>query len=1018
MLLKLTAKNIVQRPLRYLLTSFAIVFSVAVVSAVFIFTGGLRTTFDQLATNIESGYDISIQPNIQFGDGFILPTVPLETIELVGSVDGVGELSPRVIGFGVIPIDDDGEPTIASAGPNLGVGWGDDPGSASRYFVQEGRRPATPGEFALDIDSFEEGNYVIGQRYQLQVPNSSTAGQTFALTGTFTFGGPEQNAVVGARLLALDTQTAVDLVNGGEGFSDLTLLVTEGEEVEEVIARIEAVLDDSLVVLSQEEVIERTQGDFGQILNIFQTVLLVFAFIIAFVSAFLIYNVFSITLGQRIRELGLLRAVGARGSQVTQLMIGEAMLLGVFSTVIGFPAGLFLAWLLRLALSALGFPDNTGLPITVTAIIGAIFVGVVITLLAAIVPSVQARRVAPIAAIRDGAMLDIITTRRPYVGVVGVLAAAIITGVTFVPSGWIPRFVLPLVAAVLLWLGLSFINRGLARIGLFAFGVALLIVVLLGDFTLGETFALFGSAVLITVIGAIELTPYIAVQMTSLLGRTPTALVLGLIGLALALGGLAAVVGATAIAISGTPAAVIDATGSDFSRFALVIPLLVIAPILGLIAYVIIRTALGARGLAGQIARSNAARNPQRTATTAAALMIGLTLVTTVTVIGDSIKASVSAALSSSITADWLLQAGQGGGPQAIPFSTEVAERIEGLDEIESVLQFRVAFPAAWATSESGELRAADLQEFLPVILELINEDGDLNPEELFELQQQIGGTGIEINDAAAVDFATLEDHIDPQFIQLDRSLLGPNAVLFEQGSAEEAGLEVGDTFSALFVDLQSEDLVVAGIYDNGFVLGNRVMSLDLWDRHFPADSDQFLTATTASGVPADAARAAIEGILEEDFPIIEVQDRAEFAEASERQINQTLATVNVLLGLSGLVAALGILVALALSVFERTREIGLFRAVGATRQQTRWIIRWEGVIVAAFGGLTGVLLGVPIGVLATSKLPELLVNQVSVPVPTLVAYLVFAAIVGLFAAVFPAWTAGRMNVLEAIAAE
>ena len=174
---------------------------------------------------------------------------------------------------------------------------------------------------------------------------------------------------------------------------------------------------------------------------------------------------------------------------------------------------------------------------------------------------------------------------------------------------------------------------------------------------------------------------------------------------------------------------------------------------------------------------------------------------TAVTVIGDSIKTSVSAALSSSITADWLIQAGQGGGPQAIPFSTEVAARLEALDEVESVLQFRVAFPAAWATSESGELSAADFQEFLPIVLQLINDDANLTPEELFELRQQLG-TDIDINDAAAVDFATLEEHIDPDFIEIDRSLVGPNAVYFEQGAAEDAGLEVGDTFSALFICL------------------------------------------------------------------------------------------------------------------------------------------------------------------------------------------------------------------------
>ena len=130
------------------------------------------------------------------------------------------------------------------------------------------------------------------------------------------------------------------------------------------------------------------------------------------------------------------------------------------------------------------------------------------------------------------------------------------------------------------------------------------------------------------------------------------------------------------------------------------------------------------------------------------------------------------------------------------------------------------------------------------------------------------------------------------------------------------------------------------------------------------------------------------------------------------------LATVNVLLGLSGIIAILGILITLALSVFERTREIGLMRAVGTSRSQTRWIIRWEGVMIAIFGGFIGIAVGVGVGVLAASKLPEIVANTVTVPIPTLVAYLVFAALTGLAAAVFPAWVAGRMNVLEAISTE
>jgi putative ABC transport system permease protein len=264
--------------------------------------------------------------------------------------------------------------------------------------------------------------------------------------------------------------------------------------------------------------------------------------------------------------------------------------------------------------------------------------------------------------------------------------------------------------------------------------------------------------------------------------------------------------------------------------------------------------------------------------------------------------------------------------------------------------------------------------------------------------------------DALAVDFDDLDDHVDPDFIERDPTLIGANAVYL----VKEKGLRAGDDLSALFVDLQSEDLVVAGIYENGFVLGPRVMTIEMWDRHFPSDADQFLTAVTATGVTPDAARAAITSELEQDFPIVEIQDRTEFAEAQERQINQTLATVNVLLGLSAVIAALGILVALALSVFERTREIGLFRAVGTTRSQTRWMIRWEGVIVAWFGGL----LGVALGALVTAKMPEILVTQTTFPNGTLIAYVVFAAVIGLGAAVFPAWIAGRLNILDAIGTE
>lgn len=1016
MLLRLIGKNLLQRPLRYALTGFAIVFSVAAVCAVFIFTDGLRDTFEELATNIESGYDIAVQPSLEFGADFLAPSVPLDQLERIEAVDGVRAVQPRVVGLGVIPIDGDGQPTIAPSGPNLGVLWGTRTPN-TRLFLQSGRPPVDATEFALDIDSFAAGAYVLGEDYVVQVPTSIEAGRTFTLVGTFTFADPDRNALVGARLVAFDEATAVELINGGRGYSDITVILDDDADTLEVLAVIDSTVDEELDVRTQEEVLAETQGDFGQILDIFRTVLLVFAIIILFVSSFLIYNVFSITLGQRIRELGLLRAVGALGSQVTTLMIGEALMLGIAATIVGVPAGMGVAWLLRAALEALGFPDDTGLPLSPWTIVWAVFTGVVVTLLAAIWPSIQARRVSPLAALRDGAdMGDLTAVSNLRAGIAALLGAGGAAVLAFVFDGWEARLFLPILAATLLYVGTLLIERGAARFVVLPYGLALLTITWLGDFSLGETFGLLGAGALVLLLGANLVNPILAKPLSGILGAFPTAIVIALLGAVFVAAGIGSLIAGFVVLATGVPDSVIDAAGRDVTRAAIGFPAILGSLVLGLIGYGMLRTANGARGLTGQVARANAARNPQRTATTAAALMIGLTLVTAVTVIGDSIKSSIGDALSSSITADWLL-AGPSSGPNQIPFATAAGDRLEQLPEVESIVRFRSAFPAAWVTSESGELRAEDFQRFLPIVLQLLDEDTDLSAPELLALRNELG-TDIEINDAIAVDFAILDDHVDPEFLERDLTLVGPNAVYLVDDFAQEKGLEVGDTFSALFVDLQSEDLVVAGIYANEFVLGPRVMTLDMWDRHFPSETDQFLTVVTSSGVTPEAARAAITDELATDFPIIEVQDKADFAEATERQINQTLATVNVLLGLSAVIAALGILLALALSVFERTREIGLLRAVGTTRAQARWMIRWEGVIVATFGGILGVSLGIMLGALSTAKMPEVLVTRTSVPTGTLVAYVVFAAVIGLGAAVFPAWLAGRMNVLEAINTE
>jgi len=1000
MLWSLIWKNLVARPLRYLLTGLAIVFGVAAVTAVFIFTDGLRTTFDELGGNIQAGFDISIQSDNPFGDGTDLPPVPLDLLDDLAATDGIVAAQPRIIEFGVIAIDGEGEAAIAN-GPNLGINW-ESRTPTPRLFLVDGREPTAPNEFVIDLDGLEGGDFKVGETYNVIAP----AGRAdMELVGSFSFGSAEENAAVGAILLAFEEDFALEFLNEREGYDDITLVV-EGEPAD-VLPDLEALLaqqPSTLVAVDQQELIEEQQEGFGQILGIFQTVLLAFAFIILIVSAFLIFNVFTITLGQRVKELGLLRSVGAFGSQITQMMLGEALVLGITATLAGIPAGWALARLLRFGLSQLGFPGDTGLPIAPRTVIIAIFVGVVVTILAALFPSIKARRITPMAALRDGASAVDKLAREVNNGraVASLVAAVAVVAAAFGLGGWLALLLLPIVGGVLLYIGLISLGTAgyrVSNVAVLVFGLVLLTVVRFADFELGETFGLLGAGALLTIVGASQVSGLFATPVSRLLGQPPLAVVVGLIGAAMA----AASIGAIGFGVK------LVAADGNLAGIAMVIP----AAIAATLAYGLLRTARGAFGLTGQLARENAARNPSRTATTATALMIGLALVTGVTVIGDSIKASVTDALGNSVTSDWFIQGPQAGPGGGAPFSTELETIIEGLDEIDQVVPYRFDF-AAFVSLQGAD--AAEVQAEMPRIFATIG--GDDDPQALAQLKTDLGIVELSVEDALATNFSEVGDHINADFVELDLNADPATSIWIEDGTAEDRGLVMGDTFPIVFLDGTVVELTVTGIYEDGFVFGDRVIDNSLWEQHLPDDSYTFLSATTSDGVDPEDARQAMTDAIAADFPIIDIKDQDEVQADAEAQINQTLATVNVLLLLSAVIAILGIAIALSLAVFERTREIGLLRAVGTTRQQTRWMVRWEGVIVAAFGGLVGVIVGVGLGILATQKLPEFLASTVSVPVGQLIAYVIIAAITGLGAGAFPAWIAGRMNVLDAISNE
>jgi putative ABC transport system permease protein len=206
----------------------------------------------------------------------------------------------------------------------------------------------------------------------------------------------------------------------------------------------------------------------------------------------------------------------------------------------------------------------------------------------------------------------------------------------------------------------------------------------------------------------------------------------------------------------------------------------------------------------------------------------------------------------------------------------------------------------------------------------------------------------------------------------------------------------------------------VAAIYGDASIVGNWVIDLGLWKEHFANDQDAFVSAKLKEGVSAEEGQAAIDRVGD-SYKQIDAQTKKEFEDTTAQRLNAFLLVISVFLLFALIIALLGIANTLALSVFERTRELGLLRAVGSSRDQVGGMIRWEAVIVAVFGALLGVALGIVFGIAASSAVPESVIQTISVPWSQIIAFLIIAAVFGTAAAFFPARRAARLNVLDAI---
>lgn len=374
--------------------------------------------------------------------------------------------------------------------------------------------------------------------------------------------------------------------------------------------------------------------------------------------------------------------------------------------------------------------------------------------------------------------------------------------------------------------------------------------------------------------------------------------------------------------------------------------------------------------LPGKLGRENAMRNPRRTAATSAALMVGLALVGTFLILGSSLKASVGQTIENTLRADYVVQ--PAGGTMS-GFTPELGQQLAAAHEVTALSPLRYG---QWR--EEGTDRTAWL-------------------------------TGI---DPAQVEEVLFLDVAEGAVSALDE-----RGVFVREDEATQRGLDVGDTLRMKFAATGVVPMEVQGVYREGWLVGTYLISIEAYEANYTEHLDSLLFVKTAQTLSPGEARQAIVA-LQEAFPGVEVQDQAELRRSQEQQVNSVLGMVTALLGLAILIALLGIVNTLALSVLERTREIGLLRAVGMSRRQVRRMIRWESVIIALIGGVLGLTVGLVFGWALVRALADEGITSFTVPLGQLGIFLLLAGVAGILAAIGPARRAARLDVLRAIAYE